>query len=356
MTRFMDWRKRSAPEGQGMSLGNTWGDWLNLGETTPIEFIDAVYFALDAQLMAQMAAAIGRNDESTQYRELQARVVARFAQDYVTADGTLKVDTQTAHVLALAFGLLPEPLRQPIANRLAERIAEKGYRMATGFLGTKPLLTVLTAHGQNDLACRLFQSRQFPSWGYEVVNGATTVWERWDSFTKEHGFNGLSGNQNASMNSFSHYSFGAVMEWAFRDLAGIDTEGPGFRHIVIRPNPPTPGSNPDLEAVHWVKAEYESVRGRIVSRWRSMAGGFQLDVNVPANTSATVLLPARPGDLIQESHQPLHRARGVRRVQRERNRAVLQVESGRYRFLVAHAERSEAGYRWSERPTNPPAN
>jgi len=101
----------------------------------------------------------------------------------------------------------------------------------------------------------LFQSRQFPSWGYEMINGATTVWERWDSFTKEHGFNGLNGNQNASMNSFSHYSFGAVMEWAFRDLAGIDTEGPGFRQIVIRPNPSTPRSNPDLEPIRWVKAE-----------------------------------------------------------------------------------------------------
>jgi alpha-L-rhamnosidase len=334
MTRFMDWRKRSAPEGQGVSLGNTWGDWLNLGENTPIEFIDAAYFALDVQLMAQMAKAIGRNDESDQYRNLCAKVTARFVQDYFNADGTLKVDTQTAHVLALAFGLLPESLRQPTADRLAEKITKNGYRMATGFLGTKPLLPVLTAHGQNDLACRLFQSRQFPSWGYEVINGATTVWERWDSFTKEHGFNGLSGNQNASMNSFSHYSFGAVMEWAFRDLAGIDTGGPGFRQIVIRPNPPTPRSNPDLEPIRWVKAEYESVRGRIASQWKRAGDGLELEVTVPANAGATVFVPARSAQAVTESGKPLSRAEGVTFLRMEGDRAVLHVESGHYRFAT----------------------
>jgi alpha-L-rhamnosidase len=206
--------------------------------------------------------------------------------------------------------------------------------MATGFLGTKPLLPVLTAHGQNDLACRLFQSRQFPSWGYEVINGATTVWERWDSFTKEHGFNGLSGNQNASMNSFSHYSFGAVMEWAFRDLAGIDTGGPGFRQIVIRPNPPRPRSNPDLEPIRWVKAEYESVRGRIASQWKRAGDGLELEVTVPANAGATVFVPARSAQAVTESGKPLSRAEGVTFLRMEGDRAVLHVESGHYRFAT----------------------
>jgi hypothetical protein len=153
----------------------------------------------------------------------------------------LKVQTQTAHVLALAFGLVPADRVSMTADRLAARVASNGYRMATGFLGTRDILPALSQHGHFDLAVRLFQSRKFPSWGYEVVNGATTVWERWDSYTKEHGFNGAEGNQNASMNSFSHYAFGAITAWMFRDLAGIDTEGEGYRRIRIRPGVPSAG-------------------------------------------------------------------------------------------------------------------
>ena len=157
-----------------------------------------------------------------------------FAKQYLVADGRLTVDTQTAYALALFVGLLPEVSEGPAAARLAEKIDANGGRMATGFLGTRPLLPVLSAHGHHDLALRLLQSREFPSWGYEIVNGATTVWERWDSYTKEDAF----GRHNAAMNSFSHYAFGAVCEWLFQGLAGIDTDGPGYRKIWIRPGPP----------------------------------------------------------------------------------------------------------------------
>jgi alpha-L-rhamnosidase len=204
--------------------------------------------------------------------------------------------------------------------------------MATGFLGTKPLLPVLSAHGQHDLACRLFQSRRFPSWGYEVVNGATTVWERWDSYTKEHGFNGASGHQNASMNSFSHYSIGAVMEWGFRTLAGIDTDGPGYKRIIIRPSPPSPGSNPEREPIHWVKAHYDSIHGRIVSNWRRDKESFELEASIPANTTATVYLPAANEAQITESGEPMAKARGVKFLRMEGDRAVLAVESGKIKL------------------------
>ena len=137
--------------------------------------------------------------------------------------------------------------------------------MTTGFLGTRPLLPVLSDVGEHDLAVKHFQSRKFPSWGYEVEQGATTIWERWNSYTKENGFG---GTQNAAMNSFAHYSFGAVCEWMFFRLAGIDTDGPGYQRIIIRPSPPAPGSNPAREPIHWVKAHYDSIHGRIVSNWR----------------------------------------------------------------------------------------
>ena len=333
MTRFMNWRKQRSPDFRGRKDGNTWGDWLNVNEATPIELIDAAYFKLDADLMTAMAGAIGRQSEANDFAKLSANLAAQFTQDYSNDDGTLKVNTQTAHVLALEFGLLPESSRSGLAQQLSERIAKNDFRMATGFLGTKPLLPVLSAHSHHDLAVRLFQSRRFPSWGYEVVNGATTVWERWDSYTKEHGFNGASGNQNASMNSFSHYAFGAVIEWGFRTLAGIDTDGPGYKRIIIRPSPPTPGSNSGNEPIHWVKAHYDSIHGRIVCHWRRTGDGFELETTIPANTTATVYVPAISADKVTERGNVLAKARGVKFLRMEGDRAVLAVDSGSYRFV-----------------------
>ena len=332
MTRFMAWRRQRAPDFRGGKDGNTWGDWLNVNEPTPIEFVDAAYFKHDADLMARMARALGREPAAGDYAALSANIAAQFAKDYQNPDGTLKVNTQTAHVLALSFGLLPEVTGKGITDKLVERIAQNDFRMATGFLGTKPLLPALSANGQNDLACRLFQSRRFPSWGYEVVNGATSVWERWDSYTKEHGFNGADGTQNSAMNSFSHYSFGAVMEWGYRILAGIDTDGPGFQQIIIRPHPPTSGSNPEQKPIDWVKASYDSIHGRIVSNWRRPAARFELETTIPANATATVYLPATDAEGVTESGKPLAKVRGVTFLRREGDRVVLAVESGAYRF------------------------
>jgi alpha-L-rhamnosidase len=334
MTRFMEWRRQRAPDFRGQKDGNSWGDWLNVNESTPLEFIDAAYFKLDAMVMAQMARALGRTNESESYHKLQSDIAAQFGRDYLLEDGTLKVNTQTAYVLTLAFNLTAQTNRPALATRLAGMIAKNDARMATGFLGTKHLLPALTENGQNDLACRLFQSRRFPSWGYEVVNGATSVWERWDSYTKEHGFNGAGGEQNAAMNSFSHYSFGAVMQWAFQELAGIDTYGPGFKWLVLRPNPPTPGSNPEQPAIHWVTAEYGSAHGRIASAWKRLPAGLELNVTIPANTEATVVLPAQAADEVTESGQPLTQAEGVKFLRGEGGRIALTVESGSYSFLV----------------------
>ena len=134
------------------------------------------------------------------------------------------------------------------------------------------------------------------------------------------------------MNSFSHYSFGAVMEWAFRDLAGIDTEGPGYRHIVIRPHPPTPGSNPDRAPIDWVRAEYGSIRGKIVTAWKRTGDGFDLTTTIPANTIADVYLPSQSADTVRESNQPLAVGTTVKALRQEGDRTVVQIESGTYHF------------------------
>ncbi len=331
MTRFMDWRQRRAPDFLGRRDGNTWGDWLNVNEETPIEYVDQCYFAYSAARMMEMADALGKTGEAGRYRDLGRKIQGAWARRYVAPDGTLAVGTQTAHVLALWAGLAGRSA-PTLAKALADRIAKNGHHMATGFLGTKSLLGVLTDHGFNDLAVRLYQSRQFPSWGYEVVNGATTVWERWDSFTKEHGFEGDSGKNNAAMNSFSHYSFGAVNEWAFRRLGGIDTDGPGYQRILIRPNPPRPGTNPEQSPIDWVRTRYESPRGRIVSAWRRTADRFQQEVEIPANTTAAVELPADSPDAVTEGGQPVDRVDGVRRVRAGQGRVSLEIGSGLYRF------------------------
>jgi len=327
MRRFMEFRKKRSPELKGVNLGNDWGDWLSLGEITPIEYVDAAYFAHSADLMARMAAAQGKTAEAAEYQLLFSRVRERFRTDYLRPDGTLSVATQTAHALALSFDLAPLAARQKLADELARRIRANGNRMATGFLGTRPLLPVLTATGHHDLAARLFESRQFPSWGYEVANGATSIWERWNSFTKESGFG------NAGMNSFSHYSFGAVSEWMFQSLAGIDTDGAGYRKITLRPGPPAAGSNPDQTPIDWVKASYTSQHGRIATEWKQTATRFELNATVPVNTTATLYLPATAPGGVREGGKALSAAKGVRFLRMDGGRAVIEIGSGTYQFV-----------------------
>ena len=329
MQRFMEFRMAVSPGLLGISIGNPWGDWLSLGESTPVEYVDVCYYAYTAKLMSEMAAAIGREVDSANYRGLFEGIQSAFAKKYLLADGRLAVDTQTAYALALFVGLLPEESEAPAAARLAEKIEANGGQMATGFLGTRPLLPVLSAHGHHDLALRLLQSREFPSWGYEIVNGATTVWERWDSYTREDAF----GRHNAAMNSFSHYAFGAVCEWLFQGLAGIDTDGPGYRKIWIRPGPPTREGSSENPKLDWVRAEYDSIRGKIQSEWRQR-DGFELTVRIPANTTATVLLPARSVDQVRVDGAAVGNVAEVRWLGLRDGQGAIEAGSGDYRFTV----------------------
>jgi len=344
MVKFMEWRKATSKNFLGVEHGNDWGDWLSFGTKTPLDYVDTVYFAYSTKLMADMAAAIGKPAEAAAYRELFGKIERAFAEKYLKPDGALTVDTQTAYALALFVDLIPAGLRDQSGKILADKLRSgetaDNSGMTTGFLGTRPLLPVLSAVGEHDLAVKHFQSRKFPSWGYEVEQGATTIWERWNSFTKEHGFGGADGKQNAAMNSFSHYSFGAVCEWMFNRLAGIDAASPGYQEIIIRPSPPAPGSNPSHEPINWVKAHYDSIRGRIASEWRNAPKRFELRTQIPANTTATVHLPAGPGDVITEGGRPVAGARGVKWLGREGECEVFAVESGRYQFAATRQKTS----------------
>jgi alpha-L-rhamnosidase len=333
MVRFLDWRKASSKGFLGINHGNEWGDWLNINEPTPLEYIDTVFFAYDAKLMADMARAISKEGEAANYREWFDKIKAAFAGKYIKPDGSLTLNTQSAYALALFVDLIPAEHRVAAGKILADKVRQgetaENSGMTTGFLGTRPLLPVLSSVGEHDLAVKHFQSRKFPSWGYEVEQGATTIWERWNSYTRDKGFG---GKQNAEMNSFSHYAFGAVCEWMMRTLAGIDTDSPGYQRIIIRPSPPAPGSNPEREPIHWVKAHYDSVHGRIASNWRRTSDRFELELTIPANTTATVYLPAASEPQVAESGKPLAKARGVKFLRMEGDRAVLAVDSGKYKL------------------------
>jgi alpha-L-rhamnosidase len=337
MMKFMDWRQSNSKNFLGLVHGNDWGDWLSFGQKTPLDYVDTVYFAYTANLMSEMAEAIGKNREAGDYRHLFDKIKVAFDQKYLKPDGSLTVDNQTAYALALSMNLIPADMRlkagEILAGKLRAGETADNSGMTTGFLGTRPLLPVLTSVGENDLAVKHFQTQKFPSWGYEVAQGATTIWEHWDSYTKAHGFDGMDGKQNASMNSFAHYSFGAVGEWMLNDLAGIQSDGPGYKRIIIYPHPPTPGSNGEHKPINWVKAHYDSIRGRITSNWRRTNDTFELDTEIPANTTATIYLPADGVDKITESGKRLVKNDGIKFLRMDGDCAVLAIESGKYNFI-----------------------
>jgi alpha-L-rhamnosidase len=181
-------------------------------------------------------------------------------------------------------------------------------------------MPTLTQIGQNDLAYRLLNNTGFPSWGYEINLGATTIWERWNGYTKEKGFN------TPTMNSFNHYTFGSVGEWLYSTVAGIDSDGPAFRKIFIHPQP---GGS-----INWVKSEYDSINGVIASNWKMDGGVFSLDVTIPANTAATVYIPASNADAVKEGGVAAKDAIGVKFLRMENGCAVFQTGSGNYGFVA----------------------
>lgn len=297
-----------------------WGDWLSVGPATSHEFIATAYFAYDAKLMAEMAAAIGRTEDAAEYAMLHENIKKAIAKAWLSPEGRLKDDTQTAYAMALYMGLLPEDAEAKAAARLVELIRDQNWHLSTGFLGVKHALPALSQGGHDAVAFRLLTNTTYPSWGYSVVNGATTVWERWNSYTKEGGIH------DPGMNSFSHYAFGSVCEWLFAYMAGIDTDGPGYRRIFIRPRPGGSGINT-------AKASYHSINGLIASEWKIENGQFLMNVTIPANTTATIHIPAEEAEAVTESGQPATEAEGLRFLRIEGNTAVFEAGSGTYSFV-----------------------
>ena len=198
-------------------------------------------------------------------------------------------------------------------------IEDRKCRLSTGLLGVNLLLPGLTSIGRTDLAYRLLENDTYPSWGYEIEHGATTLWECWDGWTEERGF-------QIPDNSFNHYAFGSCGQWMFSTMAGIDTDGPGFQRLVIHPRP---GGG-----IKFVKASYDSIHGRVATHWQDAAGQFTAGVTIPVNTTATVYVPARDAASVTESGRPAGEAPGVRFLRFAEGAAVYEIGSGSYTFVA----------------------
>ena len=310
------------------------GDWLALDGSdkteggTPKDLIGTALFAHSAYLVAEMAAVLGRKADAKKYGALAEAVRGAFQRRFIGSDGSLSGGTQTAGVLALHFDLVPPKLRPRVVADLVADIERRGGKLSTGFVGTCYLPHVLAAEGRLDVAYRLLHQKEWPSWLYAVTQGATTIWERWDGWTKDRGF------QDPGMNSFNHYAYGAVGAWLYAVVAGIeiDPQTAGYRRFLLQPRP---GGH-----ISSARAKLASPHGEIISAWRAGARRFDWEVTVPANTTASVRLPVPPKAHITEGGRPIERATGVTKVGRGKNEVTCLLDSGRYRFAAEWSDKT----------------
>jgi alpha-L-rhamnosidase len=308
------WRQRA---------GNHYGDWLQVDAQTPREVLATAYFARSAELVARAATVLGKSAEAQRYGELASRIAEAFRAQFVASDGRVAGDTQTCYLLALAFGLLRDAQVPGAVEYLAADIEGRGHRLTTGFLGVALLCPVLTAHGRSDLAYALLHQDDYPSWNYSVRHGATTIWERWDGWTQEHGF------QSVAMNSLNHYSLGSIGEWLYRSVAGIaqTDSSVAFGDLEIRP---VPGGR-----LTWARGSYESPHGLIETSWRIEAGVLSLCVSVPPGATASIWVPTPDPAVVRESGRLLGDAPDVLATEVRGGAVVCRVLSGRYEFTAA---------------------
>lgn len=273
------------------SQNNLWlcdfqyGDWLALDKeensdrtgATDKYFIASAYYAFSTQLTAKAARVLGREKDALKYENLHAKILRSFQKEFVTPRGRLVSETQTAFVLALGFGLIPEKFRKDVAARLRINIKDHGDHLVTGFVGTPYLMHVLTENGMHDVAAKLLLNEDYPSWLYEVKQGATTIWERWNAIQPDGTL------FEPSMSSFNHYAYGSVGDWLYGKVAGIDCMEAGYKKISIRPYP--------IRALGNVRASYCTPYGKAGVEYSYKGGKIYWKIIVPVNTEAVIALP-----------------------------------------------------------------
>jgi alpha-L-rhamnosidase len=315
MTKYMDFVIAKSeplgyfyPENSWTEIGprGGFGDWLALTDKhLAHDILASIYLAHSFRIMAEMSTALGETAAATRYQGLFEKSTAAFIDHYVAADGRFVIDeakygggkgyfegekgftghTQSGYASAIYFDVLPDDLRELAAGHLVNLVEAADKKPTSGILGIRQLLPALSQIGRGDLAYDMLLDERYPGWGFQVANGATTIWERWNSYTHEQGFG---GEMNAKMNSFNHYAFGAVGQFLFSEMAGIRPAAPGFSEILIQPDFGN-GALRELSATH------ASPYGPIRSSWKIDGDRLTLEVEIPPNTRATVSFPAENG-------------------------------------------------------------
>jgi len=311
--------------------GFHFGDWLfyrpeddNDGKSAVTDkyLIAQCFYAHSTQLIINAATVLNKKEDVALYTAQLIRVRAAFMKEYVSPNGRLISGTQTAYTLALNFDMLPENLRQQAAKRLVDNIESYGNHLTTGFLGTPYLCHVLTRFGYTNVSYKLLLQEQYPSWLYPVKMGATTIWERWDGQKPDSSF------QSVGMNSFNHYSYGAIGDWMYRQMVGLDTyeDGVGYKHSKVQPHIGGGFTN--------ATASLETYYGKLSSGWKLQGDEIYFDVTIPANTIASVFIPTKEVAKVSENGQALSSVNGLKIIGQKEDYLETQLGSGEYHFII----------------------
>jgi len=263
-----------------------------------------------------MADAIGEKEDAEKFRDRAGKITRAFSKAYIDDQGRIKESSQSGYALAFTMGLVPPNLKGKMTERFMEEVSRFDWHPRTGFIGTPRLLPGLHLAGRDDDAYKLLLTKTAPSWLYPVSIGATTIWERWVAWDGK--------TPQGGMNSLNHYAFGAVGEYLFKMVGGISEEAPGYQRIRVEPI--------IREGLTWANTSYNSIHGKISTAWKVIGSKLDLYVTIPANTIATVFVPANSATTVTESGKPTGNAEGVKFLRSEKDKAVYAIESGNYYF------------------------
>ncbi len=360
MKKYLQFLESKVNKNTGILNEGPLGDWLSPeGNKNDNTLFWMAYYAYDLEILSKAADILSKTEEAKVYKDRMEEVKKAWNDIYVDKNShrTIKsgtktgffgppnekevsgktdkgqlINTQASYAIPLALNIVNDTNKPYIIKYLKETIQNKSiddnavvlpeYSLMTGFIGTASISQALSENGSNDIAYRLLEQKHYPSWLYSVVNGATTIWERLNSFTVENGFGG-----NNSMNSFNHYSFGSVAAWMYNYSLGIqrDPEIAAFKNFVLKP---TPDPN---HMINYAKGYYDCIYGRIKSEWRIVGGNIIYKTTVPPNTRAKLYLPAKSLDQIFESGKSINSWKGI---QIDKNQIIIELFAGSYSFEV----------------------
>ncbi|MEI6047876.1 MAG: family 78 glycoside hydrolase catalytic domain [Bacteroidota bacterium] len=328
MKAWVEYIRKNAGNSLIWKDGSKYGDWLfyhppvnNHPEPdgyTEHDFIATAFYAYSTSILAATARELGKTDDEKLYNDLFNRIKEVFINEYVTKAGRVGTNSQTSYVLSLMFNLLPDNLREKAARFLVDDIKSRENHLSTGFIGTPYLCHVLSDNGYTDVAYDLLLQESYPSWLYPVKMGATTIWERWDGQKTDSTF------QDPGMNSFNHYAYGAIGDWMYRVSAGIETMGPGYKHLILQPHP--------SKKLTYSKASFESSYGTVASGWERKGTKIIVSVKIPANTLATIMLPVNSTSKATENGKSISENKNFSDIRIDGNKLLVEAGSGDYVF------------------------